>query len=274
MRLRSVIESELNRLITFELEDGHLIEAVHYRGDTLCISIQVGCHVRCTFCASGRRGLIRNLSYGEIIGQYEIARALLPVRRIAVAGIGEPLANWENVKRAFEFFRTQGLRVSFYTSGFPLGNLSELLDLPHNGVSISVHSLDPEKRREIMPLGGNVLHLVEFLRLKLPKLTRKRRKKVSLAYLLLKGVNDSEEDLRRLGLLALELGVGITLLYYNKVGDFEPVPEEDYERAFRLLRSMGVRVTLSTRFRKDKLGGCGTLTVDRASDIYREEVKV
>ena len=274
MRLRSVTESRLNRLITFELEDGHLIEAVHYRGDTLCISTQVGCHVKCTFCASGRRGLVRNLSYEEVVGQYEIAQDMFPVRRIAVAGIGEPLANWENVKRAFELFKARGLKVSFYTSGFPLGNLSQLLDLPHNGVSVSVHSLDPKRRREIMPLGGNVLHLIEFLKMKLPQLTRKRRKKVSLAYLLLKGVNDYKEDLLRLGQLALELGVGVTLLYYNKVGDLEPVSEEDYERAFRLLRGMGVRVTLSTRFRKDRLGGCGTLTVDRASDIYREEVKV
>ena len=273
MRLLSITESELNKLLTFELGDGHLIEAVHYRGDTLCISTQVGCHVRCAFCASGRNGLLRNLSYEEIVSQYALARSLLPVKRIAVAGIGEPLANWENVRRAFEFFRSEGLKVSFYTTGFPLGNLSQLLDLPHNGVSVSVHSLDPRIRKEIMPLGGNVEHLISFLKVKLPLLTRKKRKKVSLAYLLLKGVNDSREELVRLGQTALELGVGVTLLYYNKVGSFEPVSQQEYEDAFNLLRGMGVRVTLSTRFRKDKLGGCGTLMVRKHTDIYREEVK-
>ena len=135
-------------------------------------------------------------------------------------------------------------------------------------MSISVHSLDPEVRKGIMPFAGNVEHLISFLKKKLPELSGRRRKKLSLAYLLLKGVNDSREDLLKLGRTALELGVSVTLLYYNRVSDFEPVPEREYEEAFRFLRAMGVRVTLSTRFRKDRLGGCGTLTAGRS------EVKV
>ena len=272
MKLLSITESELNRLLTFELADGHLIEAVHYRGDTLCVSTQVGCHVRCTFCASGRNGLLRNLDCDEIVCQYILARSFFPIKRIAVAGIGEPLANWENVKKSFELFRSEGLKISFYTTGFPLRNLSELLDLPHNGVSVSIHSLDPEARKGIMPFTGNVKYLISFLKEKLPELPTKKRKKVSLAYLLLRGVNDSEEDLFKLGSLALELGVGVTLLYYNKVGCLEPVSEKEYEDAFMLLRSMGVRVTLSTRFRKDKLGGCGTLTVGK-TDTHKQEAR-
>ena len=274
MRLLSITESELNKLLTFRLEDGHLIEAVHYRGDTLCVSTQVGCHVRCAFCASGKNGLFRNLSYEEIVNQYSIASSVFPVKRIAMAGIGEPLANWREVKKSFEFFKSKGLKVSFYTTGFPLKNLSELLRLPHNGVSISLHSLNNDLRKELMPFCGNVDHLVDFLKSELPSLTRRKRRKISLAYLLLRGVNDSEEDLKKLGILALELGVGITLLYYNRVGNFEPVSPEAYERVFLFLRSMGVRVTLSTRFRRDRLGGCGTLTVGGSSDIYMEEVKV
>jgi len=273
MRLLRSVESPLNRLLVFELEDGYLIESVHYRGDTLCISTQVGCHVRCTFCASGKHGLVRNLTAREIIAQYKIAREILPVKRIAVAGIGEPLANWRNVKEAFWFFKSEGLKVSFYTTGFPLKNLSEIIDLPHAGVTISVHSLDPLKRKLIMPHAGDVRTLIKFLEGKLPQLSKRKRNRVSLAYLLLKGLNNSEEDLKRLADLAKKLGVGITLLYYNNTGRFLPVNLEEYENAFLFLRSLGVKVTLSTRFRKDKIGGCGTLTIGRMTDIEREEVK-
>ncbi|HIQ30673.1 MAG TPA: radical SAM protein [Aquifex aeolicus] len=261
MRLVERIDSGLNRLLLFELEDGYTVEGVHFRDDTLCVSTQVGCSVRCRFCASGKPGLLRNLSAEEIIRQYLIAREVFPIRRIAVAGIGEPLHNWENVKKAFSFFRKEGLRVSFYTTGYPIRALDELLSIPHNGVSISIHALRPDRRRKIMPFAGSVERLLEYLRNRLPLLSRRKRKKVSLAYLLLGGINDSPRDLFELGNVAKELGVSITLLYPNEVKEEWAIGEERYERAFRFLRGMGVKVTLSTRFRRDKIGGCGTLSV-------------
>ncbi len=263
MRLQRVLRSELNTLFLFELEDGHSVEAVHYRGDTLCVSTQVGCALRCAFCASGKPGLLRNLSPGEIVGQYRLVSLLKPVKRIAVAGIGEPLMNWESVKEAFWLFKGEGLKVSFYTTGHPAKHLPELLSLPHNGVTISLHSLREEIRKRLIPHGGSLEELLGTLRETLKELPRRKKRKVGLGYLLLKGVNDSEEELKDLGKLARELGTGVVLLYYNRVSEFLPVSSEEYERAFLLLRSMGVRVTLSTRFRKDKLGGCGTLLVDR-----------
>ncbi len=274
MRLLHTIESRLNRLFVFELHDGYLIESVHYRGDTLCVSTQVGCPVQCDFCASGREGLFRNLSEEEIYSQYIAIRKLYPVKRIAIAGIGEPLANWKNVKSAFWKFKREGLKVSFYTTGFPIKNLDELLELPHNGVTLSIHTTDKLLRKKLMPYAGDINLLIEYLRKKIPELTRKRRKKISLAYLLMKGVNDSEEDLTKLAELAISLDVSVTLLYYNEVSKFKPVQPEEYERAFIFLRSKGVKVTLSTRFRRDKIGGCGTLTVGKTTGKYRSEVKV
>ncbi len=266
MRLLRTVDGSLNKLFIFELKDGYSVESVHYRGDTLCVSTQVGCHVRCRFCASGKPGLIRNLSFEEIVYQYLAVKKKLPVRRIAFAGIGEPLANWESVKSAFSFFKREGLKVSFYTTGFPLKNLDELLDLPHSGVSISIHSLRKDVRKRLMPFAGDVNLLIEFLKSKTKTFSRKKRRKISLAYLLLKGVNDSEEDLSNLGKIALDLGVGVTLLHYNDTGGFEPTSSAEYERAFLYLRSMGVKVSLSTRFRKDKIGGCGTLSVGKTAD--------
>ena len=263
MKLLKVLRSELNTLFLFELEDGLTIESVFYRGDTLCVSTQVGCPVRCAFCASGKNGFFRNLTVNEIYNQYALLKEIYPIKRIAVAGIGEPLSNWKNVKEAFERFKREGLKVSFYTTGFPTKHLRELLHLPHAGVTISVHSLKEETRKYLMPHAGKLEEVVKVLEEELPKLSSKKRKKISLAYLLLKGVNDSKEDLEQLSALAKRLGVSVTLLYYNKTFEFETVSEEEYEKAFLLLRSKGLRVTLSTRFRKDKLGGCGTLVVNR-----------
>ncbi len=271
MRLQRVIEGELNKLLIFELEQGLSVEAVHYRGDTLCVSTQVGCAVGCGFCASGSKGLFRNLTAEEIVKQVILSKGLFPVKRVAIAGIGEPLANFENVLKAFWEFKKMSLKVSFYTVGSPIARLSHLLELPHGGVTISIHSMSEEKRKLLMPYAGSLHKLLEFLRVKLREMSTKRRRKISLAYLLLKGFNDSIEELYSLARTAKELNVSLTLLYYNRIGDFLAPSPEEYERAFLFLRSQGVRVTLSTRFRRESLGGCGTLTVGRFTQTREEE---
>ncbi len=263
MRLLSVIEGELNLLFLFELEDGKRIEAVLYRGDTLCVSTQVGCPVRCVFCASGREGLFRNLTPQEILEQFKIVNRFFPVRRIAVAGIGDPLLNWDSVREAFWDFKGMGLKVSFYTAGFPPERLRELLHLPHSGVTVSIHSADPTLRKKMMPHAGDLGDTLRVLEEELPNMSKKKRNRISLAYMPIKGLNDSDEEVERIGRLARRLGVSVTLLYYNRVSDFEPVDPARYEGIFLKLRSMGVRVTLSTRFRRDRVGGCGTLLVNR-----------
>ena len=264
MKLLQDLSSDLNRLFLFELEDGKRVEAVFYRGDTLCISTQVGCAISCPFCLSGQEGLLRNLSFKELIGQYELLKDRVSIKRIAVAGIGEPLMNWEAVKEAFWYFKRFGLKVSFYTTGHPTKNLRELLKLPHSGVSISLHSTDEGKRRKLLPHAGTLEELTETLKEEFSRMSIRKRRKVSLAYLLLKGINDSPQDLLDLARLAKELSVGITLLRYNKTREgYEDVEDLAYEEAFLFLRSCGIRVTLSTRFRRNRLGGCGTLVVNR-----------
>ncbi len=268
MRLLRTLQSKLNKLFLFELSDGFTVEAVFYRGDTLCVSTQVGCPIRCEFCASGRSGLIRNLTSEEIYNQYAILKEFLPIKRIAVAGIGEPLSNWKSVKEAFSRFKSEGLKVSFYTTGYPTKHLEELLHLPHSGVTISVHSVKEDVRKRLMPHAGSLKELIDTLKRAVKNLSKKKRNKISLAYLLMKGVNDSEDELKAFARMVRELGVNATLLYYNAINEkYSPVSPEEYEKAFLLLKSHGVRTTLSTRFRRDKLGGCGTLVVNRNREM-------
>ncbi len=265
MKLYSTCRSKLNVKLSYILKDGSIIESVFYRRDTLCVSSQVGCAVGCIFCASGKGKFYRNLTYEEIVNQYKYAKEKFPsISKIAVAGIGEPLHNWSNVKEAFAYFRDQGLKVSFYTTGFPIEKLSELLDLNHNGVTVSLHITDSLKRESVMRYSGNIDILISFLRDKLSFMSKKKLKKISIGYLLMEGINDSKYDIDKLADLSRHLGIGVTLLYYNEVnGNIKPVSEEKYENIFLYLKSKGVRVTLSNRFRKDPIGGCGTLYAEK-----------
>ncbi|ACO04436.1 MAG TPA: radical SAM protein [Persephonella sp.] len=266
MKLKDIIKDSLNRLFEIETEDHFTVESVYYRGDTLCVSSQLGCPVRCSFCASGMNGLIRNLSYDEIIDQYRIAVSEgMEIKNIAFAGIGEPLLNWENVKKAFYHFKDIGLKASFYTTGFPLKNFKELLELPHNGVSLSLHAVTDEKRKQLIPYGQPLDQILDVFKDHLSKLSRRKRKMYSIAYLLIGGVNDSEEEIQKLSQIARDLQVGVSLLKYNEIDgiDYRSTSDEEYERVFLQLRENGIRVTLSNRYRTRKIGGCGTLMINR-----------
>jgi 23S rRNA (adenine2503-C2)-methyltransferase len=265
MKLLWELQSELNRLFLFELEDGSRVESVFYREDTLCLSTQVGCALGCPFCLSGSKGLLRNLSAEEICLQYRLLKDKLPIKRIAMSGIGEPLMNYRNVQEAFWMLKEEGLKVSFYTTGFPTEKLPMLLGLPHNGITISVHTVREEKRKLLIPHGGSLEKLINTLKYSLKGLSSSKRKKVALAYLLIKGINDTQEELLEFSRLVKELGLRAVLLYYNSTKpDFEAPSSEEYERAFLTLKAQGIKVSLSTRYRKDKLGGCGTLLVNRS----------
>ncbi|WP_029520359.1 radical SAM protein [Persephonella sp. IF05-L8] len=266
MKVETVIEDQLNKLLEVKTDDQFTVEAVYYRGDTLCVSSQLGCPVRCSFCASGMNGLIRNLSADEIILQYELAvEDGLDIKNIAFAGIGEPLLNWENVKKAFWYFKEKGLKCSFYTTGFPVKHLKELLELPHNGVNISFHSVDTQKRKQIIPYGEPLEKIIPVLKEHLSKLSNRKRKMYNIAYLLISGVNNSVEELEKLSQIAKELGIGISLLKYNEIEGipYKTTSDEEYEKAFLFLKNKGIRVTLSNKYRTRKIGGCGTLMINR-----------
>ncbi len=265
MKIVKEMKSPLNRLFIYETEDGYRVESVFYKEERLCISSQVGCPIKCIFCASGRNGLFRNLSAEEITDQYELLKEKLNIKGIAIAGIGEPALNANSVAEAVEKFRKKGLKVTISTTGYPLSNFKKIIELPHNGLTLSVHSTSESKRKRIFKLKEELPELLEAIEEYLSRAPSSRRKRFQLGYLLIKGLNDSEEEIRELGRIAREHKFTVMLMMFNRVDgiDLEPVTPKEYEKAFKILREEGVRVTLSNRFRTDRLGGCGTLTVGR-----------
>src|SRR6476469_7618935 len=113
VRLTHAEGSPLNQRWLVTLADGGQVECVMYRGDTLCVSSQVGCAVRCPFCASGARGLSRGLELDELIGQVEAVRALgHAIARVTVSGVGEPLHNHDAVRAFVDACHARGIGPS------------------------------------------------------------------------------------------------------------------------------------------------------------------
>jgi 23S rRNA (adenine2503-C2)-methyltransferase len=263
MELTEVDQSDFNRRFRVRLADGSAVEAVHYRGDTLCVSSQVGCAVGCPFCASGAYGLTRPLTADELWGQVQAVRERgLAVARATVSGVGEPLHNLEAVQAFITRCRAEGIGPSLTTSGGPLARLRALLAAHHNGVTLSVHAGTEPTRARMVPRGPALAELFACLHEELPRLSRSRRKKIALAYLMVAGQNDGDAELDAFAALAAPLGLHVHLYAFNPVptSPLEPVSRARYEAAYARLVERGLtRVHMSSRARTEPNGGCGTL---------------
>jgi len=251
-----------NRRFGVALADDARVEAVVYRNDTLCVSCQVGCAVRCPFCASGAQGLARNLTFEEMIGQVTAARERgIALRRVTVSGVGEPLHNPAALTPFFRWCHHERLPVSWTTSGGPLARLRELMALEHRGVTVSVHAGTESVRAKLVPHGPALSPLFSTLADALQTVSRSRRRKVALAYLLLAGENDGADELDAFAAQAVALALPVHLYAYNLVAtsSARPVPRARYDEAYQRLRSAGLVVRMSSQARMEANGGCGTL---------------
>jgi 23S rRNA (adenine2503-C2)-methyltransferase len=266
LRLVEVEQGVFNRRFRVELADGAAVEAVHYRGDTLCISSQVGCAVGCSFCASGASGLSRQLSSDELWQQVEAARSrALQVTRVTVSGVGEPLHNHRHVLELIARCRSERIAPSVTTSGGPLERLRELLVAHHNGVTVSVHAGTEAVRARIVPRGPALEPLFATLAEVVPQLSRSRQRKVALAYLALAAINDADAELDAFIARAAPLGLSVHLYAYNPVStsDCRRVDRARYEAMYARLTAAGLTVRMSSQARIEANGGCGTLIARR-----------
>ncbi|MGO9446751.1 MAG: 23S rRNA (adenine(2503)-C(2))-methyltransferase RlmN [Thiobacillaceae bacterium] len=243
-----------------------------YRG-TLCISSQVGCALECTFCSTGRQGFNRNLSVAEIVGQVWHANRVLkqagygarPVTNVVMMGMGEPLANFEQVVTALDVLlddHAYGLsrrRVTVSTSGLvpAMARLGERCPV---ALAVSLHAPSDALRDAIVPINKKY-PLRELLAACKQYLTVAPRDFITFEYVMLAGVNDTPVHARQLAELVKDVPCKINLIPFN------PFPDSGYEkssaesqRAFREILQRSGYVVTTRRTRGDDINAaCGQL---------------
>lgn len=256
------------------LADDKVIESViipagdHY---TQCLSTQVGCPMGCEFCSTGKMGFERNLTSGEIAGQVLAARhyleglnILMPVSNLVFMGMGEPLLNWTQVKKALEIIRSPDAlnfsrrKVTLSTVGVP-GKLDQFASSGLALVALSLHAPRQSLRQRIMPKasGYELDNLVACLE-NYPLAPRER---ITIEYVMLRGLNDSISHARDLVRILSRVRCKINLLKYNPGLDpvFESSRIETIEAFQDFLRSRGFTVMLRRSMGADIHAACGQL---------------
>jgi len=270
------------RKFLFALRDGETIESVIIPMEnhaTFCVSSQVGCAMACSFCATARGGLMRQLSAGEILEQVlRLARDLAedplpgdPARAFNVVfmGMGEPLDNADGVFAAVRTMTAaDGLgmsarRITISTSGHAEGLRSlASLEVPV-GLTLSVNSCDPDTRKRLMPVPGRT-PLAESLDLAEAHAGRIHRP-VTVAYVLIAGVNDGDREARALAELVRGRPFKINLIPMNRIDDRFGPPAADRVLGFQAaLAGRGVRSTIRVSGGEDIDAACGQLRRKRA----------
>ncbi len=262
-RLRSEHPGEDGTRLLVELADGHLIESVLLPRGGLCVSTQVGCAVGCTFCMTGRDGLIRQVDSGEIVAQLVLARRLRAVQKVVFMGMGEPSHNLDNVLEAIDVLGTYGgighKNLVFSTVGdlriFP--RLREQRVIP--ALAISLHSTRTELRAELLPKAPRLepeelVGLAEIY-------ARETGYPIQYQWTLIDGVNDSEAEMDGIVRLLTGKYALMNLIPYNTTAALAyRRPSLDKVTALaRYLHTRGIRVTVRNSAGQDIDGGCGQL---------------
>ncbi len=243
---------------------------------TLCLSSQVGCAMGCTFCATGQMGIIRNLAASEIVGQVVamLNHHAHPQDRpanLVFMGMGEPLHNFDHLMAAFETLTdAEGLaipprRITVSTSGLVSGidRLATFARRPR--LALSLNGTTDEARSRIMPV--NRVWNLEALAQALGRFPLQSGERITIEYVLMKGVTDSQEDGRRLAAFARRFPAKVNLIPFNphEGSGFEP-PEESRIGAFcRLLSDAELPVSVRRSRGQDVAGACGQLVRDGQS---------
>ncbi len=236
--------------------------------NTVCVSTQVGCAMGCAFCATGKLGIKRNLTDLEIVNQVLIFGRQLKknndkVTNVVFMGMGEPFENYENVISAVKILNdNEGLnigsrKISISTCGI-VPQIYKFADeeLQVN-LAISLHSANQEKREKFMPIAYK--YNLEDLMKSIDYYIEKTNRKVMFEYILLNGINDTENDARELANLLYGKLCMVNLINYNDTGEFQPSLNNDILRFKNILLQGGIEVTQRYRFGHDIKASCGQL---------------
>ena len=272
-----------------EFQDGKTVETVHIpeedRG-TLCLSSQVGCTLSCKFCHTGTQKLLRNLTAEEILGQFMISKdqltewgtkSIKDITNIVMMGMGEPLFNFDNVAKALKIIMDpDGIafskrRITLSTSGVvPLiercgGELGINL-------AVSLHATTDEIRSKIMPINRKypIAQLMEACR-NYPTLNNARR--ITFEYILIKDLNDTDEDARRMIKLLRGIPSKVNLIPFNpwEGSSFETSTKERINRFSKMIFQAGISAPVRAPRGQDIDAACGQLKSksDKNSELIR-----
>jgi 23S rRNA (adenine2503-C2)-methyltransferase len=277
------ISADGTRKYLVRIAGGHEVETVYIpeedRG-TLCISSQVGCTLTCSFCHTGTQKLVRNLTAGEIVGQIMLARDDLAdwprhgegmgerprlLSNIVLMGMGEPLYNFEAVRDAMKI-AMDGEGISLSRRRITLSTSGVVPEIARTAteigclLAVSFHATTDEVRDRLVPINRkwNIAALLDALR-EYPKLSNSER--ITFEYVMLKGVNDSDEDARRLVKLIRGIPAKINLIPFNEWPG-APYERSDWDRieAFAdIVHKAGYASPIRTPRGEDIMAACGQL---------------
>ncbi|MDF2077660.1 RNA methyltransferase [Ectopseudomonas mendocina] len=253
-----------------ELADRQMVESVLLPRDGLCISSQVGCAVGCTFCMTGKSGLLRQLSSAEMVAQVVLGRRRRAVKKVVFMGMGEPAHNLDNVLEAIDLLGTEGgighRNLVFSTVGDPrvFERLPKQRVRP--ALALSLHTTDAELRQRLLPRAPRIdpeqlMELGEAY-------ARAIDYPIQYQWTLLKGINDSQQEMDNILRLFKGKFAVLNLIPYNSLeADEYRRPEgERIVEMVRYLHSRGVLTKVRNSAGQDVDGGCGQLRA-RAVDV-------
>ena len=261
------VSSDGTKKYLFPLGGGNAVEAVMIPDEdrkTLCVSSQAGCRMGCKFCMTGRQGFHGHLSVAQILSQFLAIDEAQELTNAVFMGMGEPLDNWNNVKRAIEVltadwgFAWSPKRITLSTIGV-LPELKKFLDSTRCHLAVSLHNPFPEERSEIMPVKKawplqDVIGLIKEY-----DFTGQRR--VSFEYTMFAGLNDDKRHADALYRLLKGLECRVNLIRFHKIPDapFETSPQVVMEKFRDRLSNHGITCTIRASRGEDILAACGML---------------
>ncbi len=260
----------------FKLNDHQKIETVlipFHNKYSICLSSQVGCAMNCSFCFTGRQGLKRSLTTSEIVGQFLEAWRWLAKNRpgeerilnIVFMGQGEPLHNFDAVKKACEIFLSKhgtsiGVqKITVSTAGYLPGLKRWRREMPGVNLALSLHSPFAAKRNELIPI--NKIYPLEEVLACIDTIPLNKKQFITYEYLLIKDFNDSPDDAEKLGTILAEKSAYINLIPFNSFpGAHYKRPElEKIEKFKEVLETFKIPTLIRSAKGDDVLAACGQL---------------
>ena len=281
------VSKDGTRKRAYELGDGQLIESVLMPYDdgrrTACISSQAGCAMGCVFCATGQMGFSRQLSSDEIFEQAQRFSSELRtgdeasrLSNIVMMGMGEPMANYDNVMTAIRRMNTElgiaARRITISTVGLA-PRIRKLADEGIQvGLAVSLHQATDAKRGALMPVNKryDIAELLDSIRYYIAKTNRR----VSFEWALIAGETDTEESAHEVGKLLKGMLCHVNVIPLNPTAGFwgKPTQKKDVDRFIDILAKYGVTCTCRVRRGIDIDAGCGQLKADLIERKKRERL--